>query len=564
NRGTSVPGSAISVEKGSVPLTPLLLAALPVFLIFLGANSIWDANEAFYVETPRQMVISGDYVNPVFNDAPRLNKPVLSYWIVAGLYNLFGVSVAVERLGIALGALGIIAATFLIGRALRSTSTGLLAALFVATAPRFVMFSRRIFIDIYITLFIALSLAFFVMAERFPEHRRRYLLLMYVAMGLGVLTKGPVAIALPLLAGGIWLAMEGRWRDVFRLHAVAGIAIVLAIVSPWYIAIVAERGWDPLRQFVLGENVERFTTSMVPGAREFWFYVPVLLGDLFPWAPLVIVPLVAAWRPRASEEDAAHASIRRLLWIWIVAIFVFFTISRTKQDLYLLPVAPAVAVLVADALESAGFGATHRGLRYGLLTIAIVTGLAGVGLPWLLGSGYYAVAGIWPTGGVLVATGVMAAVLILRGGFAPAIAVFAAGFVALNYLFVARVLPDVERFKPVEPLARTFLSRASPDARLGSYAIMLPSLVYYAGRPVTELPVAPYNAEGFLETTKPSGELAEAWLITGSNEWAEIQPLTPNACVADRRHLFAFNEKLGRIASGVPPPDLLLITNRCR
>ena len=124
-----------------------------------------------------------------------------------------------------------------------------------------------------------------------------------------------------------------------------------------------------------------------------------------------------------------------------------------------------VAVLVADALESAGFGATHRGLRYGLLTIAILTALAGVALPWLLSSGYYAVAGIWPTGSVLVATGVLAAVLILRGGFAPAIAVFAAGFVALNYLFVARVLPDVERFKPVEPLARTFLSRASPEAR---------------------------------------------------------------------------------------------------
>ena len=87
---------------------PLLWIALPVFLIFLGANSIWDANEAFYVETPRQMVLTGDYVTPMFNGAERLNKPVLSYWIVAGLYHLFGISVGVERIAIAIAGLAIV------------------------------------------------------------------------------------------------------------------------------------------------------------------------------------------------------------------------------------------------------------------------------------------------------------------------------------------------------------------------------------------------------------------------------------------------------------------------
>jgi len=99
---TPVPNPRRSVESGAVPL---LLLALPVFFVFLGANAIWDANEAFYVETPRQMLLSGDYINPSFNGLPRFNKPVLSYWIVAGLYKLFGTTVVVERVGIALGAL---------------------------------------------------------------------------------------------------------------------------------------------------------------------------------------------------------------------------------------------------------------------------------------------------------------------------------------------------------------------------------------------------------------------------------------------------------------------------
>src|SRR5690606_30561086 len=151
-------------------------------------NTIWDANEAFYVDTPRQMVESGDYLTPTFNGLDRLNKPVLSYWVVAGLYQAFGVSVAVERFGIAIGAMLLLTSTFLVGRALHGTIVGLLATVIVASAPRVVMFSRRIFIDIWITAFMALTLACFVMALRHPERRRPWLIAMYVAIGLGVLT----------------------------------------------------------------------------------------------------------------------------------------------------------------------------------------------------------------------------------------------------------------------------------------------------------------------------------------------------------------------------------------
>ncbi|HZJ30980.1 MAG TPA: hypothetical protein VFD21_05395, partial [Vicinamibacterales bacterium] len=80
-------------------LLVLLAAAVVPFFVRLADSSIWDANEAYYVETPREMLESGDYLNPSFNYEPRFNKPVLSYWIVAGMYRVFGVSIAVERLG---------------------------------------------------------------------------------------------------------------------------------------------------------------------------------------------------------------------------------------------------------------------------------------------------------------------------------------------------------------------------------------------------------------------------------------------------------------------------------
>ena len=167
----------------------LVLAVLPYF-VGLDDSSIWDANEAFYTETPREMMESRDYVSPTFNYQPRLNKPVLSYWIVAGFYRLFGVSVWSERLAIAVGAVLLVAAAFFAARSLWSTDAGLLAAIALASSPRVLMFARRIFIDVYITMFMGLTLLFFLLAERNPPRRRFFLVLMYIAAGLGDADEG--------------------------------------------------------------------------------------------------------------------------------------------------------------------------------------------------------------------------------------------------------------------------------------------------------------------------------------------------------------------------------------
>jgi len=550
------PRAERSLPESENGLKALLVVALPVFFLFLGANAIWDANEAFYVETPRQMVQSGDYVNPSFNGLPRFNKPVLSYWIVAGLYKLFGISVEVERVGIAFGALGIILAAFLIGRALRGPPTGWLAALIVATAPRVVMHSRRIFIDVYVTAFMSLALAGFVLALRYPEHRRRWLVMMYVALGLGVLTKGPVAIALPVLACGLWLLLERRWRDLGSFMIPAGVAIIAAIVLPWCVAVYRQHGWTYIAQFIFGENLERFATPMTPAGRDLWFYLPVLLTDLFPWAPLVVLPLFTGWRRAGPGESATHASIRRLLWIWIVGIVAFFSLSKTKEDLYIFPVVAAVAVLVADLLTSED-GLRRRATGAIFVCTAAICVVLAAGVWWWFRDGYYRFDAAVPVAAVLGAGALGAIALWLRGRRALAIATLAAGFIAFNYQFVGRVLPDVERLKPVPPLARTFTSRAAPDAKLAQLGMSLPSLTFYLNRPVPEL-LSSIDAVDLL------GGAPEAWLVTNEETWNVVRAQVPAACLADRRPLFAFDSaKLSDLLHGTPPPEALLATNKC-
>lgn len=537
----------------------LLALALPVFFVFLGANSVWDTNEAFYVETPRQMVRSGDYVNPSFNGAPRFNKPVLSYWTVAALYRAFGDSVAVERLGIAAGAVAIVLAAFLIGRAVRGTLAGLLAALIVATSPRVVWLARKIFIDVYLTTCTSLALAAFVLAQSRPEHRRRYLFLMYAAIGLGVLTKGPVAVAIPALVCLAWLASERRLSDLKGLMLVPGAALVLAIVLPWYVAVYLQHGWTYITSFLFEENLSRYaTTAMTPGNRNVTFYLPVLLGELFPWAPLMIVPLVgvaAAWRRRSDQR----ASLERLLWIWIVAFVLIFSFSRTKEDLYIFPVVPAVAALVAVALADAFREGRTRLLSVLFVFASTLCVLAAGALFWLFGpsAGFYSLPEIRPYAVILGLTGAAAGALWLTARRVTAVATLAAGFIALNYVFVGPVLQAVERSKPVPPLARTIAQRAAPDAKLGYFNMGLQSFVYYTDRGrVQDIGIAE-QAKAFFYDAR------ESWAIMGVEEWNAVRALVPGVCIADRHSLSIFDARLEEIVNRKPPKDVLLVKNHC-
>lgn len=537
-----------------IPFTRLLLVlAIPLLFAGLGANSIWDANEAFYVETPRQMVLSGDYINPTFNATPRFNKPVLSYWVVAGFYRIFGISVGVERLALAVGALGLLWGAYLIGRTIRSPATGALSALLLLTAPRILFFARRIFIDVYLAAFMALALACFVRAERDAANRRRYLLLMYGCLGLAVLTKGPIAVVIPAFAFLGWLASERRLSDVRRFMIPTGTLIVLVIVVPWYAAVYAQHGWEYIRFFFVQENLGRyaspFTTERSPA-----FFLGALFGDLLlPWAPLLAIAAIVLWR-RRKAPPSPERSIRSLLWWWIAVTVGVFSFSASKEDLYILPAISAAAVLIADLLIGTAAGVTNRGVAWMLGAIAAVC----VALAALVGvfftSGYYRLAGAWSLAAILAATGVLSLAQLIRRRQTHALSALLAGFVLFDYVFVLRTLPDVERLKPAPVLAAAFLDHASTDATLATLNVNLPSLVYYAGRP---LPAVDDTADA----ARVLNDRGEHWLVLSESDWAEVSKLSALSCVVARAPLFL--SKGSDILRGEPPPTVVLATNRC-
>jgi 4-amino-4-deoxy-L-arabinose transferase-like glycosyltransferase len=553
--------SALSIQHWLL----LLLAVCPYF-IDLGGSSVWDANEAFYVETPREMMERGDYVNPMFNYEPRVNKPVLSYWIVAGFYHLFGVSVGVQRVPIALGGMVLIVTAFFLARAAapagREAAAAWWSALGLAVSPRLLMFARRIFIDIYISMFMALTLLFFALSERYPTKRRLYLILMYVCVGLGVLTKGPIAVLLPGLVFAIYLAVH---RELGRARAMLlplGTVIVLAIVVPWYAALYQQWGWGPIKSFVFGENLARYVDGVgVNADRPVWWYLPVVFSDSFPWS-FFLFPAAALWiRERRQALTASNPPnrIRTLLWLWILGIVGFFSLSAGKQDLYIYPIAPAIVALAAVVI--AGAAAPRSAEARTKLATAVVGGVlivAGAGFLILFNSelAVYVLAGSLLVGAIGIAGGSAAIVLALRQRIGAALVAVACALIAVNWIFVLKVLPSFEAYKPAPGLVAVLKERATPDDMIVTYNVALPSLVYYLRRHIDVF----YDHGPVIELLRTGRPL---FLMASRDDYERAIKPEESAPLCRVRSQPTFDVKLRNVLSRQRLPEILLLTNKC-
>ena len=531
-------------------LAALLLAAVVPYFLNLGVSSIWDANEAFYAQTPREMIETGDYVTPSFNFQLRMNKPVLSYWNVAASYRLFGISEWSERLPIALGAFVIIGTAFGLGRLLSGTFGGLLAALVLATSPRLLLLARRIIIDIHITMWMGLVLLCFALAETRPQRRRLYLCLMYVAAGFGVLTKGPVAVFLPAVVFFIYLASQKRLGDLRHMLLPTGAVISLAIVVPWYYLLYREHGWEYIGSFIFGENLGRYAEAVGEQSRGLLFYIPVMLADLFPWS--LMIPLALWWAIRYHRRDR----VARLLVVWIAVVVVFFSLSGTKEDLYILPIVTAEAALIGAMLATAVEDvAAIRPIAWSAAATAVLLLTTGSGALWFFAIvRRYALEGAAFVGAVAAVGGAVALVWLLRRNLLASVATIVTSLAVIAWCVVLCTLPDFERYKPVKPFSDIIRSRASIGAIVGSYKFSLPSMVFYLHRPVMEVVLPDHLRAVFYSSS-------DVYFIMAEDEYDSVKDRLPvDTYVLARQQMFDLKPR--NFLEGSELPRFVLVSNR--
>jgi 4-amino-4-deoxy-L-arabinose transferase-like glycosyltransferase len=555
-----------SPQNNRLILAIIVTLAAASYFINLGASSLWDSNEAFYAGTPREMIESGDWINPSFNYRPRFNKPPLSYWIVASLYEVFGVSVSVERFAIAVAAVAMIAIAFGLGRLISSIEAGLFAAIALAASPRFFMFSRRIMIDLYLAMFMSLALLMFAMAERYPAKRRKYLVIMYIAIGLGIMTKGPVAALLPAAVFIIYSLFRGGAGLLRTMMIPQGVLVVAAIVLPWYLAIYQQHGWQYIESFILKDNLSRFTEPVWGPRRGPFFYLPVIIGDLLPYSPLL---LAAAWaglrrrtrgRTNSSLQTEASSSISLLLLLWIAVIVAFYSLSSNKEDLYILPAYAAAAAFIgkvlADYINPATAKEQALAIRLGIIAVAAILFIAGAAIFYIFGpaSGPYRIGGATPASIIAVACAV---IVMLAAAFKSnfvAAATPAVALVIFNWLLALVILPDFERFKPVPRMCEVIESRAETGDMVGYYRLASPSMSFYLGRQVFEY----YQIEE-LQTAFSSGRSVYC-LMTGDDYRAVKERLGVETYILASHPVFQV--KLKVILDRAELPQVVLISNK--
>ncbi len=455
----------------------LALVVLPCFLT-LGHPPLWDANEPLYAEPPKEVVSwpQGDFWAPTWNGHVYYAHPPLSTWITVPFYLWLGCTEAAERLPMALAAIATVFATFFLGRRLGGNVHGFLAALVLAATPRFWLYARQLAGDI--DLVAILTAAFALVAPVLDGERRPVrTALACVLVGIGALAKGPVIFALfaiPLAVA--WFV--GRPRPPLRPGRIlAWSALVLVLAAPWFVAM-------SLRfPAFLEEHFGRFTFQRVAGGlgeRGPFFYVVALAGDAQPW--ILLLP-IAGWRAWRRFRQGHRRGLAVLPWAGILAIFLLFTASLGKRNVYMLPIYPLMALALTPFLrEVAAWGRTRATTAAGLL-LAAVAFAGALGL-WIL---QRRAPGVRPEVflllGALVLVGVAITGAALRGGGRAVLVAMLAGLWIVETTG-ALVLPALGRYRPVPSLARVIAAHEDPSDPEPAviYRVAIHSLNFYLGR----------------------------------------------------------------------------------
>ena len=355
----------------------LIAFAATLFLSDIWVYKEFVRAESYFALGARSMVERNQWLTPHAPDELQLNKPPLTYWLIGASYKLFGASYGAARLPSVLAAMGVLAVVYLLGTWRYGNRAGLISVVTLASSYLFVSFARMAMSDMLLTLCVTAAFACFIAALTEQTPRSRKLVFVgYVALALGVLTKGPVALALVAIPIGLELIVRRDRANFKRLRILPGLVVVLAIAAPYFFLVYARVGLGPLRFFFLGENLQRFTGQIYEsGGRPFWYELAAFFSDFAPWSLLLILAAWFDWR--RAERERTSRGVTRILYLWLVYTVILFSLASFKRDYYLLPAMPAAALIVGPLIANAeSLPKFARRIVAGFLVICAVVFLA--------------------------------------------------------------------------------------------------------------------------------------------------------------------------------------------
>jgi 4-amino-4-deoxy-L-arabinose transferase-like glycosyltransferase len=361
-----------------------LIAAMFVIVWFSGisARKLQHPDEGRYAEIAREMAASGDWVTPRLNGLKYFEKPPFQYWATAAAYKAFGVREWTARLVPALAGLLAVAFVGMTVVRLEGPVAGVYAALVLAGCFWHFALSQLLTLDGVLNAWLAAALCAFLLAQRDGLTRaacRNWMLVAYAAAAGATLTKGLVGLVIPsatLVLYTLATRDAGPWK---RLHVLPGLAVYLVLTAPWFL-LVSRDNPEFAQFFFIHEHFERFLTNEHRREGSWYYFVPLFLAGMLPWL------LVWAWTCRRSWRNAS-ASANGFSWpkfclVWALFVFVFFSFSGSKLPSYILPMFPALAMVLGWQLALL----PSRTLALLALPMAVLSLLLAIGVAVALGA----------------------------------------------------------------------------------------------------------------------------------------------------------------------------------
>ncbi|MCC7527422.1 MAG: glycosyltransferase family 39 protein [Candidatus Melainabacteria bacterium] len=376
--------------------------AIGVFVFFngLGDFPLFNPDEALYAEPAREMLKNGDYLTTHLNYIVRYTKPPLVIWVQSLLFHLFGVSeIAARSFGAICGAILVVLTQAFLTRYL-NLRAGLVGAFSLVSAPLFFGTARTCITDIPLSLFLGGALMAFFAAFRETNYRL-FATAGYVLIALAVMTKGPVAVVLPVaILGAFQLSTGGLKQAWHRFFPIIGALIVAVLALPWFVLEIAVTKGEYFQEFFVRENFQRFTAEVDSHKGPIWYHVAAVMGGYVPFSlflPQAICDAISSIKEKlkgafASSQSLVarvrsvsealrtfelRQSVQYFALLWLLITVAFFSASVSKLMPYTLPAFPAAAILFALEIENA----IRRPSRLRLLVpIAIIALIYTVGV----------------------------------------------------------------------------------------------------------------------------------------------------------------------------------------
>ena len=358
-------------QQPGVQIFILLCFCFFLFIVGVGRWDLWNPDEPRYAQVAKEMVGTEDWILMHVNGNTYVDKPPLFFWLIALSSFLWqGFTSFSARFPSGLFSTLTVLLTFFLGKKLYGSRTGFLSALILATSFEFAYLSTRANIDATLTFFTTTSIFFFLhWYQHYSPHSSRlvsgerdgvravraglWIYGFYIGMALATLAKGPVGFILPLMVSLVYLLVQKDWKAMKRMRLLTGMALCFVVVLFWYLPAVLKGGQNFLNETLVHHTIDRFAKGS-SHVRPIYYYLANFPVDFLPWFLFLPGAIVYGF----SEKKVGISRGFLFLLIWFVAIFLFFSVSRGKRAIYLLPLYPAASLLVGrfwdDYLSGSG------------------------------------------------------------------------------------------------------------------------------------------------------------------------------------------------------------------